>query len=306
MPYLTDPEEIQIAIARYSQRPRLWLDTEVADYQSKKPRLSLIQVLDDPTDLKGDRVSMLDVLDRPDAIAEFIEQIVINPNIEKVFHNAKYDLNFLGKRKAQNITCTLEMVQKIPYYLAPVPNYTLKALAENLCSFPPINKAEQSGDWGQRPLTSNQLHYAQMDAVYVAQVHLRLLQLHQIADTDPAKEDINALILRYRQIEHQWKRLTTEMEHLQKRLKAAMQEQNVSEQLGFQLKTQTRTTKQVAFKELAKFARDFALDLDLSVTLNKSLQKELGELLDKLPIEEQVQEITKLQVSEQEEDDLPF
>jgi ribonuclease D len=304
--YLTDPQDIKDAIARYSQCQRLWLDTEVADYQSKQPRLSLISILDDPTDLRGDRVTLLDLLDRSDLADEFIDAIATNSNIEKVFHNAKYDLNFLGKRKANHVTCTLEMVQKIPYYLAPVPNYTLKALAEHLCSFPPISKTEQSGDWGHRPLTPSQLHYAKMDAVYVAQVHLRLLQLHQIADTDPTQEDIDALILRYRQIEHQWKRLTTEMEHLQKRLKTAMQQQNISEQLGFKLKTQRRTTKQVAFKELAKLTQDFDLDLDLSVTLNKSLQKELGTFLEQLPIEEKVQIVTQLQVSEQAEDDLPF
>jgi len=39
---------------------------------------------------------------------------MLNPAIEKVFHQASYDLKFLGKTKAKNVTCTLEMA--IPYY----------------------------------------------------------------------------------------------------------------------------------------------------------------------------------------------
>ncbi|MCA1993838.1 MAG: ribonuclease D, partial [Coleofasciculus sp. S288] len=201
MPYLTITKDIRDAISNYAQAKTLWLDTEVADYQTSKPRLSLIQVLDDSTDIKGDRVSLLDVLDQPEIIAEFIEKIMLNPAIEKVFHNASYDLNFLGKRKAQYVTCTLEMVKKIPYYLVPLPNFKLKTLAEQLCHFPAVDKTEQGGDWGQRPLLNKQLHYAKLDPVYVAHVHHRLLQLTQLINPNPATEDITALTIRYRQIE---------------------------------------------------------------------------------------------------------
>ncbi|MDY6785397.1 MAG: ribonuclease D [Cyanobacteriota bacterium] len=307
MPYLSDPTAIEGAIARFSQRPRLWLDTEVADYNTSKPRLSLVQISDDPTDLKGDRAVIFDVLDCPEIIQHFIEQISLNPEIEKVFHNAKYDLTFLGQRQAQNVTCTLEMIQNIPYHLAPVPDYTLKTLAQHLCSFPPPNKTEQGGDWGQRPLTAAQLHYAQMDVVYVAQVHLRLLQLQQLAAPDPDREDLDALFLRYRQIEENWKRATAEMEHLQKRIKAAMQSQKIAKQSGFELKQQTRKTQKVPFTKLAQLTQDYGIDLNLSVTLTKKLQKELADFLEQLPIEEQVTTYARLKVAPQESDDkLPF
>jgi ribonuclease D len=307
MPYLSDPKAIECAIASLTQRPRLWLDTEVADYKTAKPRLSLIQVLDDPTDLKGDRAVILDVLDRTELTQCFIEQISANPNIEKVFHNAKYDLNFLGQQQAKKVTCTLEMVQNIPYYLAPVSDYTLKTLAQSLCNFPPPNKVEQTGDWSQRPLTSSQLHYAQMDVVYVAQVHLRLLQLQQLADPDPAREDLDALFLRYRQIEQHWKRTTAEMEHLQKRIKAAMEQQNVPEKSGFKLSQQIRKTQKITFNKLAQFTQDYGINLDLSITLTKALKKEIADFLEQLPIEEQVTNFTQLKVSQQDDnEDLPF
>jgi len=313
MPYFTNPNEIKLRISDFAQSKILWVDTEVADYKTDLPRLSLIQVLDNSTPIIGDsnallqnaeNVSVLDVLDQPSLVDEFIKKIMLNPAIEKVFHNASYDLKFLGKTKAKNVTCTLELAKKIPYYLVPLPNFQLKTLAENLCHLPPLDKTEQGSDWGRRPLSANQLYYAKMDAVYVAQVHHRLLQLSQ---PDPSKEDIEALTLRYRQIEHRWKQLDTEMNQIKERLKAAMDSQKVKEVKGFRLTSQTRTTKKVAFSPLAKMTQDLGIDLDLSVTLTKQLQKELGDAIAQLPVEEEKTTVLQLKVTEQEEDEeLPF
>jgi ribonuclease D len=313
MPYFTDANDISFIISEYAQAKVLWLDTEIADYKTDSPRLSLIQILDDSTATtcdreallqSADRVAILDVLDKPAIVPEFIEKIMSNPAIEKVFHNANYDLSFLGKSKAKNVTCTLEMAKKIPYYLVPLPNFQLKTLAEQLCHLPPVDKTEQGGDWGRRPLTANQLYYAKMDPVYVAQVHHRLLQL---AEPDPATEDIEALTLRYRQIEHRWKQLDTEMNQIKERLKAAMDAQKVKDIKGFRLTSQERTTKKVAFAPLAKMTQALGIDLDLSVTLTKTLQKELGEAIEQLPVEEETTTVLQLKVTEPEADEeLPF
>ncbi|MDY7023271.1 MAG: ribonuclease D, partial [Cyanobacteriota bacterium] len=146
MLYFTAPEQIKTVITQLLSSKILWLDTEVADYQAN-PRLSLIQVL-----TQTDRLLIFDVLDRPELTALFIEEIMANPAIEKVFHNAKFDLKFLGKKQAKTVTCTLEMAQKIPYYLLPVSNYKLKTLATYFTDFSNIDKVEQGSDWGQRPL----------------------------------------------------------------------------------------------------------------------------------------------------------
>ncbi|MGK7876574.1 MAG: ribonuclease D [Xenococcaceae cyanobacterium] len=306
MEYLTRANEIRAAIANYTQAKTLWLDTEIADYQTDKPKLSLIQVLDDSTDIKGDGVSIFDVLYQPELADEFIEKIMLNPAIEKVFHNASYDRQFLGKRKAKNVTCTLEMGKKIPYYLVPLSNRKLKTLAEQLCHFTAIDKTEQGGDWGQRPLTDNQLDYAKMDPVYVAQVHHRLLQLSQLIEPKPETEDIAALILRYRQIEHRWKQLDTEVKHIKERLKRAMEFQDISEIDGFQLSSQKRTTKKVSFTDLAKFTQGTGMKLDFPVTLTKALQKEMEEFIEQLPVEEEVNTSWRLSIKEQDDEELPF
>lgn len=307
MQYLTDAGAIRGAIARHAEATTLWLDTEVADYRTAKPRLSLIQVLDDPGDTAGDRVCMLDVLEQPELVEEFIGAIASNPAIEKVFHNASYDLQFLGgKRKAKNVTCTLAMAKKIPYYLAPLPNQKLKTLAAQLCNFTAIDTTEQTGDWGMRPLTGKQLHYAKMDSVYVAQVHHRLLKLAQLVEPEPETEDIAALTLRYRQIEERWKHLDTEMEHIKKRLKQAMEAQKVLETKGFKLTSSKRTKKKVSFSQLAKVVETAPLEGDFSIELTKDMQKHLTEVMDYLPVEEETTTYSKLSVEAVEDEDLPF
>lgn len=306
MPYFTDSKDIKVLIEEYAQAQTLWIDTEVAEYQSSKPRLSLIQILNDPNDLIGEQVSILDILDQPELVKEFIDEIMANPAIEKVFHNASYDLKLLGKTKAKNITCTLELAKKIPYYLLQLPNLQLKTLAEQLCYFPPVDKTEQNSDWGVRPLTASQLQYAKMDSVYVAQVHQQLLKLNRRSEPDPATENLTALTQRYRQIEHQWKLLDTEMAHLQERLKKAMQAQNLSETDSFKLSNSQRSSKKVPFSQLARVAQEKGIELDFSVPLTQKLQKELGEMVKELAVEEEVTSSVRLSLKDQQEDELPF
>ncbi|BAZ38617.1 3'-5' exonuclease [Calothrix sp. NIES-4101] len=287
MPYLSSASEINQFITECTQRNILWLDTEVADFKAKKPRLSLIQVLDNPNDMSGERNFILDVLEQPDVVANFISEIMVNPTIEKVFHNAKYDLKFLGAKNTKNVTCTLEMAKEIPYYILPVPNYQLRTLATTICNFPNINKQEQSSDWGQRPLTAAQINYAYFDCIYLAQVHQKLLGLSKQVNIPAIDEDIQLLTARYQEIEEQYKLLHSEIEHLEERLKKAMQAQNTWETPVFKLSSYERATLKVAFNDLAEFIHAQGINLNFPVTLTKTLQKDLGDNLDKLNIVEE-------------------
>lgn len=172
--YVTQASEIQAVITRLASRQILWLDTEVADYDTPFPKLSLIQVSVEPLDLAGDNVYILDVFQKPDVVKYFINQIMANAKIEKVFHNSSYDLQYLGKMEAQNITCTLKIARKISRDRLGTSNLKLKTLAKELCNFTDVDEEEGTSDWGRRPLSQKQLNYAKMDTVYLAQVHLHL------------------------------------------------------------------------------------------------------------------------------------
>jgi DNA segregation ATPase FtsK/SpoIIIE, S-DNA-T family len=184
MQYLKTATEIRELIATLTSHKILWLDTEIADFHTDYDRLSLIQVLADPTDTTGASAYLLDVLDKPDLAEYFINQIMINLNIEKVFHNASFDVKYLGGSLATNITCTLKLARKITRERLKVSNLKLKNLASELCHFVNVDDESGSSNWRKRPLSDEQLKYAAMDTVYLAAVHLKLLEISQTDAVD--------------------------------------------------------------------------------------------------------------------------
>lgn len=285
MVYLTNTEEIKDVILDLQEADILWLDTEVADYKSKKPRLSLIQVLAYPHCLDGSRTYIFDVLDNDEIVQFFIEQIMKNNEIKKVFHNAKYDLKFLGQEVANNTFCTLECAKKIPYYLLPVKKYSLKALTEHLTHFTDLSKEEQGSDWGIRPLTTEQLNYAKMDCVYLAQVYQKLIYLEQQLHPEPNQEDIYSLLERYQEIEQQWLSLDSEKKSLEARIKEVMLAKNLKENQLFKLITIQKKITKTNIQELIELVNNYQLNLDFDITLTQDIRVQIGDKLELLKSE---------------------
>ncbi|MGB3558433.1 MAG: DNA translocase FtsK, partial [Geitlerinemataceae cyanobacterium] len=174
--YLTQESEMRSTIEHLSSTNILWVDTETADWKTSNPKISLIQVLANSRDISGESVYILDVLDRPKIVEYFVQQIMENAEIRKVFHNAVYDVKFLGQKRAKNIFCTLKLARKITRQKLGTTNLKLKTLAAELCNFTNIDAEPQSMDWRQRPLSDRQLRYARLDPVYLVNVHRRLLE----------------------------------------------------------------------------------------------------------------------------------
>lgn len=161
----------------------------------------------------------------------------------------------------------------------------MKTLARELCNFQDIDKQYQSSNWGIRPLSEEQIEYAYLDCIILAQVHLRLLELNKTINSDATAEDLSSLGDKYIELEQQWKLLKSEFEHLQERIKQAMQAQNLTETSYFKLNSYERTTKKVPFSELVRLVETKNLDLDFDITLTKDMQKNLGDNLQQLAVE---------------------
>ena len=175
---IVDPEEIERTIDRLSFFGRLWLDTEVADWKSGCGRLSLIQVLSEESSGEPEEALLLDVLHYPDLIEQFISGIMMNASIEKVFHNAAYDRQYLGQDRTSGVVCTLEVARYLAGRSSSLPkSLSLKSLAEHFCLTKTLNKTEQKSDWSVRPLSHEQIEYAIMDVVHLRAIHLRLIEI---------------------------------------------------------------------------------------------------------------------------------
>ncbi len=306
MQYLVEPDYIISLIDKFAQTEVLWIDTEIADFKSRNPKTSLIQVLPGYADNLKENVAILDVLAHPEIVDIFIQKIMLNPSIEKVFHNAKYDLKFLGKNKAENVTCTLEMAKSIPYYLLPLPDLSLKTLTESLCNIVAVDKSQQGSDWGQRPLSATQLTYANLDPVYLYMVHQKLLQLKLVTNPNPNTENITVLTERYLKLKQQLQIIESECAHFESRLKAAMQAQNVLETANLKISPISRHTFKVDFNQLAEVVNQNNIELDFSVTLTAKLQKELGQIVEQLSLQEEVSNSWRITVKEPESEEDAF
>ena len=156
-----------------------------------------------------------------------------------------------------------------------------------------MDKSEQVSDWSLRPLRSEQLYYAQMDAVYLTKVHQGLLALQQqFPAIEPAAENIAELSRRYQELEQQIKPLTMERDQLKDRLQAAMAIQGLQETPEYRLQTQNRSIKKCSLAALAQLAAQQGLDLQ--VALPKDLQQQLGESIDQLKIQTEISQSVAL------------
>ena len=294
MPYLTSPQDIVSIITQLSQAKTLWMDTETAEYTSNHPRLSLIQVSADSQDKNGEFTYILDVLEQPELVTLFINKIMENAAIEKIFHNASYDIKFLGKEKAINVTCTWEMAKKIPYYILPLPNHKLKTLTEQLCHISHVDKNEQGGDWGKRPLTQKQLEYAKLDIVYLVQVYHKLSEILNYCQPDPGTDNLLDIGTQYQEMETEWKSLDNEISELKERIKAAMQAQEILEFSAFKVSSTPRVTRQVNLSAIADIIYREATELNFPITLTKELQTKLDKIMADPALEIETSEIWRL------------
>ena len=81
MQYFVKPDYIISLIDKFAQTEVLWIDTEIADFKSRSPKVSLIQVLTGYADNLKENVAILDVLNQPELTDIFIQKI-----IDDLFH----------------------------------------------------------------------------------------------------------------------------------------------------------------------------------------------------------------------------
>src|SRR6267143_534086 len=84
--------------------------------------------------------------------------------------------------------------RRVPYHRLPLRSLRLAALVHHLCGTA-VDKTLQRADWGQRPLSAEQLDYAAWDPEWCYRVHRRLDPL--VRSWDLASDDHAAIQFRY-------------------------------------------------------------------------------------------------------------
>lgn len=150
--YIDSSAALHDLVTTVSTEPLVAVDTEAASFHRYVDRVYLVQVS------TRTETSIIDPLAITD-LSEF-GALLVDPGVEKVFHDADYDLRTLDRDygfRARRLFDT-----RIAAQLAGEPAIGLAALVQKYLGVT-LTKTHQRADWSQRPLTPPMLAYAAAD-----------------------------------------------------------------------------------------------------------------------------------------------
>jgi ribonuclease D len=153
----------QACLNHLRQEPRLAIDLEANSMYAYREQVCLVQISVPVRDYIIDPLTGLDLSE--------LGALIENPAIEKVFHAAEYDLMLLKRQygwQCHNLFDTMWAARILGYE-----RYGLGNLLHDLYGVKQ-NKKHQKSNWQRRPLTPEQLAYAQQDTHYLLQLRDRL------------------------------------------------------------------------------------------------------------------------------------
>lgn len=163
--YVDTAPELAALVAAVRQESRAAVDTEAASFHRYRDRIYLLQV-SSPT-----QSAVIDPL----AIADLspFGALLTDPKVEKVFHDADYDLRVLDRDYGFRAVRLFDT--RIAAQLAGEPAIGLAALLEKYVGVK-LDKEHQKADWSLRPLTPPMLAYAAADTQYLLRLRDALEQ----------------------------------------------------------------------------------------------------------------------------------
>ncbi len=168
---------------RLQQEPLIALDTEAASFHRFRDRVYLLQVSTRHETAVVDPLAVSNL--------ERLGELLADPRIEIVFHDADYDLRLLENEygfRAANLFDT-----RIAAQLLNEPGIGLAALLEKYAGVR-LDKRYQRADWSARPLTREMLEYAAADTRHLAQLRdLRKDRLRELGRLEWAAEEFEIL-----------------------------------------------------------------------------------------------------------------
>ena len=175
--------ELERLMKRLRHEPLLAVDTEAASFHRFQDRVYLLQLSSRQETAVVDPLPMTKL----DALGE----ILADPAVEIVFHDADYDLRLLGQEygfRASNLFDT-----RIAAQLLNEPGVGLAALLEKYLGVR-LDKRYQRADWSTRPLTREMLEYAAADTLHLPALRdILQLQLRQRGRLEWAEEEFALL-----------------------------------------------------------------------------------------------------------------
>ncbi len=161
--WIDHPKQLRIMLKDLEQYPLLAVDTESNSLYVYQEQVCLIQFSTGNTDYLVDPLAISDLSP--------LEKIFSNPNIEKIFHAAEYDLICLKRDfgfRFRNIFDTM-----VAGRILGRDQVGLGSMLKESFDID-VDKRFQRANWGKRPLSPAQLAYARLDTHYLIELRNRL------------------------------------------------------------------------------------------------------------------------------------
>ncbi|HEX9617756.1 MAG TPA: HRDC domain-containing protein [Anaerolineales bacterium] len=180
---ITRPGPLRDLVERLGREPILAVDTESNSLYAYQEQVCLIQFSTPGEDILVDPLALDDLSP--------LEALFANPEIEKVFHAAEYDLITLKRDfdfTFENLFDTMVAARILGWEEVGLGSILKAEFGVHL------DKRNQRANWGQRPLPRELLSYARLDTRYLIPLRARLKEaLRAKGLLALAKEDFSRL-----------------------------------------------------------------------------------------------------------------
>ncbi|MCA9898863.1 MAG: HRDC domain-containing protein [Ardenticatenaceae bacterium] len=149
---ITTQSDWQLCLEKLHAEPRLAIDLEANSMYAYREEVCLIQITIPGQDYIIDPLGVRDVTG--------LGEIIQDPQVEKVFHAAEYDMILLKRQfdwQLHNLFDTMWAARILGYE-----RYGLASMIETVYGIE-LDKRHQKSNWCKRPLSPEQLVYAQLD-----------------------------------------------------------------------------------------------------------------------------------------------
>src|SRR6476661_8419940 len=181
--YIDKPDQVELFLDDITGVREIALDTEGASFHRFIDRIYLLQIT------TRERSAVIDPL--PIGAPARLGQMLEDPKVEIVFHDADYDLRLLHQDygwHARNIFDT-----RVAAQLLGLRAFGLAALLDKYFGVK-LDKKHQRADWSLRPLTQGMLDYAAQDTIHLLELRDRLrAELERSGRWEWAREEFGLL-----------------------------------------------------------------------------------------------------------------
>ena len=181
--YIDTQQEAEDFLADISGIREIAIDTEGASFHRFIDRIYLLQIS------TRERSAIIDPL--PIGMPKGLGDILQDPDVEVVFHDADYDLRLLHQDYGWHVNHIFDT--RIAAQLLGIKAFGLAALLEQFFEVK-LDKKHQRADWSLRPLTQGMLDYAAQDTKYLLDLRDQLKsRLEKLGRWEWAQEEFERL-----------------------------------------------------------------------------------------------------------------